>query len=99
MREVTPYNILDIELFCSDSEHGLYCSRIKLKSNDTGFTFQYKTLAYNDPLSNALGALREELSNLSTWCSTYITHYNNSTFQNGSINKNILNKLIKREAL
>ena len=94
---ITPYNILDIELFCVDIECKLYCSRIKVKTDNIRFTFKYLTIAPRDSLETALYRLRKELSVLSTWDITLITAYNNATFPNGSINKNILNKLIKKE--
>lgn len=96
---ITPYNILDIELFCVDVECELYCSRIKVKSDDTRFTFKYLTITAKDSLETALHRLRKKLSVLSTWDSTLITNYNNVTFPNMSINKNILNKLIRKESL
>lgn len=100
-RVITPFNILDIELFCVDIEQQLFCSRIKLKSNDCKFTFQYKTLRSKDPLEIALSLLRKELSLLPTFSCCWITHYNNATFCpfTGSINKNILNKIVRKESL
>jgi len=100
-KTITPYNILDVEMFSTSGEFESYTARIKVKTDDPKFTFKYITLTAGDSKANALSLLRQKLSELFTWDNSLITSFNYALFDKttGSLHSNVLQKLKRTEAL
>jgi len=93
LNKIKKENILDIELFLDLPEQNLYTARIKLKSTNPKFTYEYITLTTRDELQIAINLLQDSLKHIKSFDRNFI-RIENFDKNTGSIHPNILYKII-----